>query len=511
MLFNSHIFIFCFFPIFYLLYLSLVNFKFLTKKKLFLILIIIFSLFFYSYWNLGYLPIILISIIINYFFSKILLKKINKYFIFLPILFNILLLFYYKYFPVIHGFLNEKNIVFQNIIIPLGISFFTFQQIGYLIELKNDKKKKLSFLEYFSFVIFFPQLIAGPILKVEEFFPKIIESVKFKNLLKNFLLGLIIFFIGLGKKVIIADNIAIYIDNFYQVAEIKGNINFYESWLASIGYIFQLYFDFSGYSDMAIGLARFFGLDLPCNFNSPLKRKSIQDFWRTWHITLTRFTTNYIFTGLMIKLSNYNLNFKLIFAVSASITFLLIGAWHGAGLNFLIFGIIHAFAYLVNKVYSFYIQNRNIKFLLSPKMNFIYWILTFSVVVISFVFFRSPSTDIAINIVATMTNFNSLLFPEFFFNNNFLVYIMEILNAQSITTYVFLGHELLIFVLVCLIIVLIFPNTQNISKISNKIIFDREKKYSLSSKFILMIFFAFVLFSSLMSLNNNKIFLYYQF
>ncbi len=511
MLFNSHLFIFGFFPIFYLFYLFLPRFNSTNKKEIFLLLIIIFSLIFYSYWNIVYLPVIIISIVINYYFSKFILKKRNKYFIFLPIFFNIFLLFYYKYFSVIHGFLTNKDVLFQNIIIPLGISFFTFQQIGYLIELKSNKKKKLNFIEYFSFVVFFPQLIAGPILKVEEFFPKILKSLKYKNLTKNFLLGLIIFFIGLGKKVLIADNIAVYIDNFYQVAEIKGNINFYESWLASIGYIFQLYFDFSGYSDMAIGLAKFFGLDLPCNFNSPLKKKSIQDFWRTWHITLTRFTTNYIFTILMIKLSDRNINYKLTFFISSSVTFILIGIWHGAGLNFLIFGIIHATAYMINKVYSFYIEDREIKFLLSPKINFIYWILTFSVIVISFVFFRSPSTDIAFNIVTTMINLNSISFPEFFFNNKFSLNIMEILNAKSVNTYVFQSHEFFISILLCLIIVLFFPNTQNISDISNKIIFEQKNKFTLWTKIILMIFFAFVFLSSLMSLNNNKIFLYYQF
>ena len=511
MLFNSHLFILCFFPIFYIFYLLLPRVDFLNKKEIFLLLIIIFSLFFYSYWNISYLPVIIISIVINYFFSNLILKKKNRYIIFLPILFNITLLFYYKYFSVIHGFLTDKHVLFQNIIIPLGISFFTFQQIGYLIELKNDKKKKLNFIEYFSFVVFFPQLIAGPILKVEEFFPKIIKSLKYKNLAKNFLLGLIIFFIGLGKKVLIADNIAVYIDNFYQVAEIKDNINFYESWLASVGYIFQLYFDFSGYSDMAIGLAKFFGLDLPCNFNSPLKKKSIQEFWRTWHITLTRFTSNYIFTVLMIKLSDHNINYKFTFFLSSSITFILIGIWHGAGLNFLIFGIIHAAAYLINKVYSFYIEDRKIKFLLSSKMNVIYWILTFSVVVISFVFFRSPTTDIAFNVVTTMVDLNSISFPEFFFTNKFTLNIMEILNAKSVNSYVFQNHGLLISVFLCLCVVLFFPNTQNISEISNNIIFNKRNKINLLNKIILMTFLAFLLLSSLMSLNNNKIFLYYQF
>lgn len=512
MLFNSHLFIFVFLPLFYLLYLVIRIFDFKFKQNLFLGLIILFSLFFYAYWDYNYLFIIIASVIINFISIRYIIKK-NIFILTLVIFFNIGLLFYYKYFDVLIGFVTNNDVNFNQIIIPLGISFFTFQQIGYLIELYYDKKKKLNFLKYFAFVIFFPQLIAGPILKSQEFFPKFYDSFKDKKLLRNLLIGLIIFFIGLSKKVLIADNLSVYVNNYYNIAAISENLNLYESWLASIGYLFQLYFDFSGYSDMAVGIAKIFGLNLPWNFNSPLKKISIQHFWNCWHITLTRFTTSYIFTPIIILFNKYNLNFRISILFAVIVTFTLIGVWHGAGINFLIFGILHATAYLVNKSYSFIVSELKLKFLQAKIFNYLYWLITFLFVCFSFVFFRSENLQVAKNIAFNMLNFKSLTFPAFFFNNKYILEFLGFFNAIKIETYIFQNHNFISIIFISFLIIILFPNTKRIAEFIDKCFYIEKPKeiIKILILYIFLFFLSFLIIASILSLNNEVVFLYYQF
>ena len=300
MLFNSYGFIFVFLPITFFIYFYL-NHKKLTKaSEGFLVC---GSLFFYSWWNVAYLPIILSSLVFNYIIGRSLSKSSKnkskrfskKTILTFGIVFNLSLLGYFKYADFLIENFNltfDTNAELLQLALPLAISFFTFQQISYLVDSYRQETKEFNFLNYALFVTFFPQLIAGPIVHHKEMMPQFANTrSKVKNY-RNIAMGLFIFSIGLFKKVVIADTFAVWATNGFDVAEKLGMI---EAWVASLSYTFQLYFDFSGYTDMAIGIALLFNIKLPINFNSPYKATSIQDFWRRWHMTLSRFLKDYVY------------------------------------------------------------------------------------------------------------------------------------------------------------------------------------------------------------------------
>ncbi|HGZ70155.1 MAG TPA: MBOAT family protein [Nitratifractor sp.] len=300
MLFNSVIYIFLFLPFVFVVYFYLNKKHLTTAAKAFLVFA---SLFFYAWWNVVYLPIILVSLLFNYAVGRTLsenkkIKLSKKTLLTLGITANLLLLGYFKYADFFISNLStllDTKLSLLHLTLPLAISFFTFQQIAYLVDSYRGETKEYDFLNYALFVTFFPQLIAGPIVHHSEMMP---QFAKLKNSIFNYsniALGLFIFTIGLFKKVVIADT-------FAQLATIgfdqMGSLNFYEAWATSLSYTFQLYFDFSGYTDMAIGSALLFNIKLPTNFLSPYKATSIQDFWRRWHITLSRFLKDYIYIPL---------------------------------------------------------------------------------------------------------------------------------------------------------------------------------------------------------------------
>ena len=250
---------------------------------------------------------------------------------------NLFLLGYFKY---ANFFIENINIAFNfnanptNLLLPLAISFFTFQQIAYLVDSYKKETNEYSFLNYALFVSFFPQLIAGPIVHHKEMMPQFMNvSNKVKNY-RNIAMGLFIFSIGLFKKVVIADTFAVWATQGFDVA---STLNLFEAWATSLSYTFQLYFDFSGYTDMAIGLALLFNIRLPINFNSPYKATNIQDFWRRWHISLSTWLRDYLYIPLggSRKLRNY-LNLLIVFLIG--------GIWHGAGWTFIVWGAMHALA-----------------------------------------------------------------------------------------------------------------------------------------------------------------------
>ncbi|ERT66522.1 alginate O-acetyltransferase AlgI domain protein [Cetobacterium somerae ATCC BAA-474] len=304
------------------------NFK---QEKLSKIWLVGMSLYFYAYFNTSYLYLIILSIGINYYIGNNLSKNNvrgwgSKYFFLAGILFNIGMLFYFKYYDF---FLNNINAIFSadftllKLILPLGISFFTFQQLSYLVDSYKGKGKTYDFLSYCLFVTFFPQLIAGPIVLPSEMLPQFEDHknkvVNYENLNR----GLYLFSIGLAKKVLIADSISPFADAGFDK---MVSLTFIEAWLTSISYTMQLYFDFSGYCDMAMGIALMFNIILPLNFNSPYKATNIQDFWKRWHMTLGRFLTNYLYIPLG---GNRNGEGKTL--RNLLIVFLVSGIWHGAG------------------------------------------------------------------------------------------------------------------------------------------------------------------------------------
>ena len=391
MLFHNPSFLFIFLPIVFCGYFAF------TKKIRFWFLI--FSGFiFYAAWNIKLSPLILFSIIINFFLCKFLLnsqdKNIKKIFLIGSIIFNIFYLGLFKYADFFIGninFLTNSSFELWKLPFPLALSFVTFQTIAFICDCYENSIKDLSFKKYALFIIFFPQLIAGPIVKfnmmISQFESSKNEIINFKNII----IGLIVLSIGIVKKVFIADNLSIYSDELFAL---NDNYNFFETWIGTFCFTFQIYFDFSGYIDMATGIALLFNIKLPLNFNSPYKATGIIDFWQRWHITLTSFLTNYIYTPLLRSFKNLNF-FKSM--VATLIVFLIAGLWHGPSWLFVIFGAIHGTGLIINHIYRRFF-NFKINTLISRIITFLY-------INFSFVFFRSESLDDASKILERMIGF----------------------------------------------------------------------------------------------------------
>jgi len=456
LLFNSYEFIFAFLPITFFIYFYL-NHKRLTEaSKGFLVFS---SLFFYSWWNPIYLPIILVSMIFNYgigeVFTKDSFKRVSKKSVlWFAILSNILLLSYFKYMDFFISninFITGENIGLYHLALPLGISFFTFQQISYLVDSYKGETKEYDFLNYALFVTFFPQLIAGPIVHHKEMMP---QFAKTRNKVKNYrniAIGLFIFSIGLFKKVVIADTFAVWATQGFDVAT---TLNLFEAWAASLSYTFQLYFDFSGYTDMAIGAALLFNIKLPINFNSPYKALSIQDFWRRWHITLSRFLKDYIYIPLG---GNRKGEFRTY--TNLIVTFIIGGLWHGAGWTFVFWGFLHGFALVVHRAWS--------------KLDFklwtwLAWFITFNFINIAWVFFRAKGWDDAIKVLGSMFSLDYIVLPNMLesrlpFLLNYGIEFGRFLSNISA------GKDLVFWMLIAFILILFFKNsTNNIQSIKLK-------------------------------------------
>lgn len=311
---------------------------------------------------------------------------------------NLSLLGYFKYADF---FIENINIAFSvnaeslNLLLPLAISFFTFQQIAYLVDSYRQETKEYDFLNYALFVTFFPQLIAGPIVHHKEMMP---QFAKTRNKVKNYrniAMGLFIFSIGLFKKVVIADTFAVWATQGFDVAT---TLNLFEAWATSLSYTFQLYFDFSGYTDMAIGLALLFNIRLPVNFNSPYKATNIQDFWRRWHITLSRFLRDYVYIPLG---GNKKGSFRTYNNLMA--TFVIGGLWHGAGWTFVFWGFLHGLALIIQRLWG--------------KLGFklwtwFAWLITFNFVNIAWVFFRAKEWNDAVKVLSSMFSLDNIVLPN---------------------------------------------------------------------------------------------------
>jgi D-alanyl-lipoteichoic acid acyltransferase DltB (MBOAT superfamily) len=406
MLFNSYEFIFTFLPITFFVYFYLNSKRLTIVSKGFLVFS---SLFFYSWWNIVYLPLILISMLFNYVIGNSLnnsedkIKSFPKKSILIfGIIANLSLLGYFKYADFFIENLNfgfDGNIPLLHLALPLAISFFTFQQIAYLVDSYRKETKEYDFLNYALFVTFFPQLIAGPIVHHKEMMPQFASKWNLVKNYKNIALGLFIFSIGLFKKVVIADTFAVWATHGF---DISTTLNFFEAWATSLSYTFQLYFDFSGYTDMAIGAALLFNIKLPINFNSPYKALDIQDFWRRWHITLSRFLRDYIYIPLG---GNRKGSFRTYSNLLA--TFVLGGLWHGAGWTFIFWGLLHGIALAVHRLW------KSLNFTMN---KYLAWFITFNFVNIAWVFFRAKEWEDAVKVLEGMFGFNGVVVTKQFAN-----------------------------------------------------------------------------------------------
>ena len=408
MLFNSLEFIFIFLPISFFVYFLLNKIHKPVVGKAWLVFA---SLFFYSWWNISYLPLIIISMVTNYIIGQELGKeksnnlKLVRFFnkktiLVVGITFNLGLLGFFKYANFFLENINALGADFDlpNILLPLAISFFTFQQIAYLVDSYREEMREYDFLNYALFVTFFPQLIAGPIVHHKEVMPQFASSSNLIKSYHNIGLGLFIFSMGLFKKVAIADLFASWATLGFDASTELG---FYDAWVTSLSYTFQLYFDFSGYTDMAIGAALLFNIRLPINFNSPYKATDIQDFWRRWHMTLSRFLRDYLY----IPLGGNRLGSSRTY-INLFLTFLLGGLWHGASWMFIIWGAMHGLALVIHRFWN------RLGFVMPAVLG---WFLTFNFVNITWVFFRAEDINSALRILRGMFAFRSI--HEYGFDN----------------------------------------------------------------------------------------------
>ncbi|MDO5546759.1 MAG: MBOAT family O-acyltransferase [Eubacteriales bacterium] len=336
MLFNSYIFILLFLPLCLIGYFGLNHFRRYSLATAFLLGM---SLWFYGYFNPSYLLIIVSSIVLNFGMTRImdaLEGTARKGVLVLALLVNFGILFYFKYFDF---FISNVNSIFaahiplRNIVLPLGISFFTFQQVSYVIDAYRGQTGNYSFLQYAAYVAYFPQLIAGPIVTHDELIPQFLEEERRRFQWENFSRGLYLFTLGLAKKVLIADTFGKVAD--WGFGDI-GGLGTVSAALVMLAYTFQIYFDFSGYCDMALGLGNMMNLELPANFDKPYRALSISDFWKRWHKTLTRFFTRYLYIplgGSRKGTARTCLNVMIVFLCS--------GLWHGASWSFVLWGGIH--------------------------------------------------------------------------------------------------------------------------------------------------------------------------
>ncbi len=400
-LFNSYEYILLFLPLVVLIYFSLNRLGYTNGAKAWLVLA---SWFFYSYWNPAYLPLLLSSILVNYGVGTLLRSqpwddKVRRWVLIGGLAFNIGLLGYYKYADF---FITNLNAVagthfnLLHLLLPLGISFFTFQQIAFLVDTYQGKAREYKLLNYALFVSFFPQLVAGPIVHHSEMMGQFEDQNNKRWIADNVARGLFIFVMGLAKKVLIADTFGAWATYGFDTAP---TLTFIEGWLTSLSYSLQLYFDFSGYTDMAIGAALMFNIVLPINFFSPYKALSIQDFWRRWHMTLSRFLRDYIYIPLGgSRQSEFN-TYR-----NTMITFLIGGLWHGAGWTFVFWGFLHGIALVINRLW----RKLNI-----DLPNWLSWFITFNFVNAAWVFFRAETWADAIKVLRAMAGLSGFALPSF--------------------------------------------------------------------------------------------------
>jgi D-alanyl-lipoteichoic acid acyltransferase DltB (MBOAT superfamily) len=408
MLFNSYIFICLFLPI------TVAGFYVLGRgghRRAVVCWLVAASLFFYGWWNPVYVPLLLVSVLFNYGVGLLLGNSptagSRRLVLAIGVAGNLGLLGYFKY----ANFFVDNVAKFADIgwtpgeiILPLAISFFTFQQIAYLVDASRGQAREYDFLRYCLFVTFFPQLIAGPIVHHKEMMPQFAAGRIGRLFSKNLAIGVTIFAFGLFKKVILADNAALYATPVFDAAEAGKEVGLLAAWQGALAYTVQIYFDFSGYSDMAIGLGRMFGVRLPLNFDSPYKATSIIDFWRRWHMTLSRFLRDYLYVPLGGGRRGPARRY-----VNLMIVMLLGGLWHGAGWTFVIWGGLHGFYLLVNHLW------RGLTWRAAPSAPYsgdsgalASRALTLLAVVVAWVFFRAESLEGASIMLAGMSGLNGI-------------------------------------------------------------------------------------------------------
>lgn len=482
MLFNSYIFTFVFLPLALFGYHLLNHYAKYQLAKLFLI---VMSLWFYGYFHIEYLLIIMTSIFLNYLLASFLHKtKRRKLCLWLGIGMNVGILFHFKYMDFFIQNVNtlfSANVPLLKLLLPLGISFFTFQQISFIIDSYKNPSLHYSKLDYTLFVVFFPQLIAGPIVTHDEMIPQFNDAEKKRWSSDDFALGITAFAYGLAKKVLIADTFGNFVNYGFSHISSLGALN---AIFVAVSYTIQIYFDFSGYCDMATGIAKMFRFNLPMNFNSPYKSFSVTEFWKRWHMTLTRFLRNYVYIPL-----GGNRKGKYRTYLNVWLVFLISGIWHGANYTFIIWGILHGSVMVIERIYKERMKR------LHPALA---WIMTFAFINIAWIFFRADSVGDAFAMIKQImmlqftpisldmiTSANCIAIEKLISYNSY--YYSELRTAYPI-----------IMQLIVLFIILFCKNTN-----------ERINDFKPSLRNAIVV--TLLLFYSIISLSQISTFLYFNF
>lgn len=495
MLFNSQFFIFIFLPLTLAGWYIINHFK---KNNLALLFLTGMSLWFYGYFNPIYLVILVGSICINYLISFLMekYKKASRILFFAGLIINIAVLGYYKYYDF---FVDNINAVFgtsfalKHILLPLGISFFTLQQISFLIDRYWGTAPHYEFIYYAAYVAYFPQLIAGPIVLHNEIIPQYKDFSLRKFNKENFRDGTALFILGLIKKVLIADLFAYFVN--YGFEKIY-NLDTLSAWIVALAYTVELYFDFSGYCDMACGLGKLFNFELPSNFNSPYKSRSVPEYWSRWHITLTRFFNTYIYTPLTLHGMRRNKK-RLYSFITPLVVFLISGFWHGASWTFVIWGLSFGVA-------TIWCHRKFWK--IGKKHKKLAWACTFIFTVIVEAVFRSETMENMVQIIKRMFTLtynefmvdiaSALVYDPFF--DNGVKALVRIMDPNIVRWLLFA------MMLICFAISAVILKGKNAGEIVK---LQKEKGYTIGFTILLALGFAW----SLVSLSEVSTFLYFNF
>lgn len=510
MLFNSYIFIFGYLPV------TFVGFFLLAKAshRLAAIWLAATSLFFYGWWNPAFVLLIMASITINYAFGHIVVclrtasECKSRMTLAGAIAINLGLLAYFKYanfFIANYSQLVGVELVGVNVVLPLGISFFTFTQIAFLVDAYRGIAREYNFVHYVLFVTYFPHLIAGPVLHHKQMMPQFGCPDTYSINRDNINAGLTIFILGLAKKVLIADQFALYADPVFDVVAQGGEPKLIEAWAGALAYTLQIYFDFSGYSDMAIGLSCLFNVKLPLNFHSPYKAPNIIEFWRRWHMTLSSFLRDYLYIPLGGSRKGAGRRY-----VNLMVTMLLGGLWHGAAWTFVIWGGLHGLYLMINHGWR-----RLTGFQGTPSG----WAtvagigLTFVAVVIAWIPFRAANLDVTLRMWTALSGLNGIsLSPGL--ESRLMLWVGANVVFDGLAPLAGLnGIETICSICAGLSMIWLLPNTQQLMRryhsasdtvnVSSRWTWQFSTKYALVGGILLAV--------SLLALTRESAFLYFQF
>ena len=505
MLFNSYIFIFLYLPV------VTIGYFFLCRKyiQFRLIWLFICSLIFYVYWNLSDIYVLVFSILLNTIFIAILRyttsKCLARVTLIVAIASNLSLLLYYKY---VNFIINSINSVFfftessiqplpsLVVALPLGISFFTFTQIVVVVDTFYNRTQKYDFLTYSLFVTYFPHLLAGPLVHHKDLISQLKDTRLARWSWGNVAEGLTIFIIGLAKKLVLADQFGQYANIVFENNYQDSPARFYLAWMGALSYTFQIYFDFSGYTDMALGISKMFGINLPQNFNSPYKSKNLIEFWHRWHITLSQFLRDYLYIPLGGNRSGKLFQYRNIF-----ITMCLGGLWHGANWTFVIWGLFHGIALVfTHEVLSWRVIKSIQRLKCRRLVNLLAVLITFVFVVVTWVIFRADTLTIALNILEHMFVVTSKSINESSLDARYSIFVEY---KNYLYNYNFGWQKNILFVAVGFVIVWAMPNTNEF--ISGK------KMIKWSPSFLTFCSFIMVFHYCLYKISDSSQFIYFQF